>query len=185
MNDLEKHIRKNRDRFDAYEPSDGHMERFRAKINPARITFYSRIPYGLKVAVILLLVAITSVLVYEQAQRYYISRTKPLEQILPGEFLEAQVYYTSQIKQKHSEINRLNLSEPDTKNLMMKELEEMDRLFYSLMKDLKTNPSDERILSAMIEHYQVKLEIMSQIIRQLEKTNQLKSTYKSHDETEI
>jgi hypothetical protein len=102
-----------------------------------------------------------------------------LEQILPGEFLEAQVYYTSQIKQKHSEINRLNLSEPDTKNLMMKELEEMDRLFYSLMKDLKTNPSDERILSAMIEHYQVKLEIMSQIIRQLEKTNQLKSTYKN------
>lgn len=185
MNKLEKHIRNNRDQFDVYEPSGEHMERFREKITPARIPLYSRIPRGLKVAAVLLLVAVSSILIYEQAQRFYISRRQPLQEILPGEFREAQVYYTSQIKEKHLEIDRLNISEPDTKNLMVKELEEMDRMFRSLMKDLKTNPSDERILSAMISHYQVKLEIMGQIIQQLERANQLKSTYKSYDETEI
>jgi hypothetical protein len=58
-------------------------------------------------------------------------------------------------------------------------------MFKSLMRDLKTNPSDERILSAMINHYQLKLEVMGQIIDQLQKANQTNSTIKSHEETDI
>jgi hypothetical protein len=185
MNKLERHIRENREQFDAFEPSEGHMERFRARLHPARISIYSRIPYGLKAAVVLLLVAISSVLIYEQGRRLYVSHLQPVNEILPGDFGEAQVYYTSLIREKYSEIDRLDGSDPEGKEILMKELGEMDQMFNSLLRDLKTNPSDERILSAMITHYQLKLEVIGQIIDQLQKANQTNSTIKSHDETDI
>jgi hypothetical protein len=43
----------------------------------------------------------------------------------------------------------------------------MDSVYVSLQKELKANPNDERIINAMIEHYQTKVEIMSYIVNQL------------------
>lgn len=185
MNKLEKHIRENREQFDAFEPSDGHMKRFREKLSPVRVPVYARIPYWLRVAAVLLLVAVSSILIYEQGRKYYTSRQNPLQEIIPGEFLEARIYYTSLINEKYSEIDRLNSSDPVRNELLLEELEEMDRLFKSLMRDLQANPSDERVLSAMITHYQMKLEVMGQIIQQLEEANKINSTLKSHEKTEV
>ncbi|MFC2115817.1 hypothetical protein ACFLTU_05040 [Bacteroidota bacterium] len=185
MNKLDNYIQTNRDKIDGFEPSEGHMEKFRKKLYPAPIPFYARLPYGLKVAAVLLLVAISSVLIYEQSKLFYISRHKTLQENVPGEFGEAQIYYTSLIDEKHSEIDQMNISDPEQKELLMKELVEMDRLFHNIQEDLKTNPKDERILSAMITHYQMKLEVMGQILYQLENANQLNSTQKSHENTEI
>ena len=67
----------------------------------------------------------------------------------------------------------------------MVELEEMDRLFHSLQKDFQSNPTDQRVINAMISHYQLKLEVMSQIIRQLEEVNQVNNKYKNHEGKEI
>ena len=49
----------------------------------------------------------------------------------------------------------------------MKEMKSMDSVYVSLQKELKANPNDERIINAMIEHYQTKLEVMNYIISQL------------------
>ncbi len=189
MNKLEQYIRSNRDRFDAVEPARGHMERFRNRLpgSDTRLTLplFTRIPYGLKIASVLILVAVSSVLIYEQAQRFYFSRQEPLQEVLPGEYLEAKLYYTSLIREKYSEIDRLSLADPERNEILLKEMGEMDRLFHSLMKDLQTNPSDERILSAMITHYQMKIDVMDQIITQLEKVNEINSTYKSHEKTDV
>ncbi len=185
MNKLEEYIRSHREEIDSFEPSQGHMERFRSRLKPERVSFFTRIPYGLRVAAVLLLVAVSSVIIYEQVQRYYTGRLEALEAMLPGEYLEAQLYYTSLIKEKYSEIDHLNITDPEGKKILMDELKEMDRLFQSLLKDLETNPSDERVLSAMIAHYQTKLEVMSQIIQQLENVSQTNSTFKSYENTEI
>ena len=61
--------------------------------------------------------------------------------------------------------------------MLMTELNEMDRLFHSLQEDFQANPKDERVINAMISHYQLKLEIMNQIIKQLEKVNQVNKSY--------
>jgi hypothetical protein len=185
MNKLEKHIRTNRDKFDTFEPSADHMARFRTKLEPARVSLYSRIPYGLKIAAALVLVAISSVMVFEQAQKHYISRQLPLEETLPGDYSEARVYYTSLINEKYTEIDRLSESDPNRKEILFKELNEMDGLYHSMLKDLQTAPTDERILSAMINHYQIKLEIMGQIVQQLEQVNKLQSTYKNYEKSDV
>ena len=46
-------------------------------------------------------------------------------------------------------------------------MKSMDSVYVSLQKELKANPNDERIITAMIEHYQTKLEVMSYIVNQL------------------
>lgn len=182
MNKFEKQIRANRQKFDSQEPSAGHMERFEQMLNnqPSR-SLLSRIPYALKAAVILLLVALSSILIYEQARLYYANQRVISLQDISTEFGEAEFYYTSLIKHKYQEIDRLNMDDPKQKEMLMNELEEMDKLSHSLQKDLQSNPNDQRVINAMISHYQFKLEVMSQIIKQLEAVNQVNKTYKSHE----
>ncbi len=186
MNKLDKQIQANLQRFDSQEPSPGHMARFEQKLNhqPSR-SLFSRIPYVLKAAVVLLLVALSSILIYEQARIYYQNqRVLSLEDI-SAEFGEAEFYYTSLIKNKYQEINKLNIDDPKQKEMLMVELGEMDKLFHSLQKDFQDNPTDERVINAMISHYQLKLEVMSQIITQLEEVNQVNYKYKNHEGKEI
>jgi hypothetical protein len=56
---------------------------------------------------------------------------------------------------------------PEQKKALMKEMKSMDSTYVALQKELKANPNDERIINAMIEHYQTKLEVMSYIVNQL------------------
>jgi hypothetical protein len=56
---------------------------------------------------------------------------------------------------------------PGQKVMLMKEMKSMDSVYVSLQKELKSNPDDERIINAMIEHYQTKLEVMTYIVNQL------------------
>ena len=49
---------------------------------------------------------------------------------------------------------------------------DLESYHQQLMKDLEANPDDDRVVSALIRHYQLKLEVMDQIITQL---NQVKS----------
>ncbi len=182
MNKLEKQILDSRHKFDSQEPSSGHMERFERKLrNSQSRSLFSRIPYVLKAAVILLLVALSSILVYEQARIYYQNQRVLSLQDISEEFGEAEFYYTSLINNKYQQINKLNIDDPKQKKILMIELEEMDRLFHSLQKDFQANPKDERVINAMISHYQLKLEVMSQIIKQLEEVNQVNKTYKDHE----
>jgi len=51
--------------------------------------------------------------------------------------------------------------------MLIKEMRTMDSTYVSLQKELKANPNDERIINAMIEHYQTKVEVMSYIVNQL------------------
>jgi hypothetical protein len=186
MNKFEKQIRANRQRFDSQEPSSGHMERFAQKLNAqATPSLFSRIPYALKAAVILILVALSSILIYEQARIYYQDQRELSLRDISHEFGEAEFYYTSLINHKYEQINRLNLDDPKQKEMLMMELEEMDRLFHSLQKDFQSNPGDQRVINAMISHYQLKLDIMSQIIRQLEEVNQLNNKYNKDEGKEI
>ncbi|MCK4856268.1 MAG: hypothetical protein KAT31_18450, partial [Bacteroidales bacterium] len=118
-------------------------------------------------------------------QIYYSNQRVLSLQDISEEFGEAEFYYTSLINNKYQEINRLNINDPKQKEMLMVELDEMDKLFHSLQKDFQVNPTDRRVINAMIAHYQIKVEIMSQIIEQLEEVNQVNKKYENHEGKEI
>jgi flagellar biosynthesis/type III secretory pathway chaperone len=90
-----------------------------------------------------------------------------LGQVSP-QFKEVENYYIHQVNLMESEIVTVDLkNSPEQKEVLMKEMKSMDSVYVSLQKELRANPDDERIINAMIEHYQTKLEVMTYIVNQL------------------
>lgn len=169
MKNIEDIIRNSKDFFEEAEPSKGHMERFNRKLEvrfqidtPKR----SIVPYLLRAAVVTLLVTLSSLYTWDHFIRPG-SKRMSLGDVSP-QYKEVENYYIHQVKMMESEIVTVNLnSNPEQKEMLIIEMKSMDSVYVSLQKELKENPDDERIINAMIEHYQTKLEIMTYIVSQL------------------
>jgi phosphoribosyl-dephospho-CoA transferase len=83
------------------------------------------------------------------------------------QYKEVENYYIHQVNLMESEIKTIDLNNPEQQEMLKKEMKNMDSVYVQLQKDLKANPDDERIINAMIEHYQTKVEVMNYIINQL------------------
>jgi len=170
MKDLEQIIRENRAALDSFEPGEQHLVHFSEKLSLFSHRRISLADY-LKIAAVVLLVSMFSFFVYSQLRSVITGPDKYSLSDISGEYREVEQYYTMMIKDRYNELEKINTGDPIQKNMMVKELTGMDRLFVNLQKDLKANPGDERIINAMIRHYQMKLEIMNQILMQLESIN--------------
>jgi hypothetical protein len=170
MKTIDDLIRENKDFFEDAEPSKGHMERFTVKLElrfqkqaPKR----SIVPYLLRAAVVTLLVTLSSLWTWDHFIRPSSSRMT-LGQVSP-QYKEVENYYIHQVNMMEGEIVNIDLqNNPEQKKELMQEMKSMDSVYVSLQKELKANPNDERIINAMIEHYQTKLEIMNYIVGQLQ-----------------
>ncbi len=175
MKDIELLIRENKGAFESYEPSDGHFERFTAKmearayIAPRRVNLT---PYLLKAAVVAILVTISSLWTWEHVVSPGAKRTA-LGEVSP-EYAQVEKHYVQQVSMIENQIKTIDIvSNEDQNKILTNEFAEMDKMYEDLQKDLKANPNDERVINAMIEHYQRKIEVMSYILEQLkEVTNE-------------
>lgn len=169
MKTIDEIIRSNRDFFEEAEPSMGHFERFSRKLEARFGTVTvkkSIVPYLLKAAVVTLLVTLSSLWTWDNFIRPDRNRMA-LGDVSP-QYREVENYYIHQVNMMESELGTISLpDDPSSTEMLMKEMNSMDSVYIQLQKDLKANPSDERIINAMIEHYQTKVEIMSYILNQL------------------
>ncbi|MEQ8628908.1 hypothetical protein [Ekhidna sp.] len=81
-----------------------------------------------------------------------------------NEVAELENYYEGEINQKVTLIK--NQLEDD---LILKDLEEMDAAFADLKDDLDENVDNEEVITAMMENYRLKLQILEEILNELEK----------------
>ncbi len=169
MKTIEEIIRNNKDLFEDKEPSEGHFERFSVKLElrcQAKANKRSIVPYLLKAAVVTLLVTLSSLWTWDHFIRPSNSRMT-LGQVSP-QYKEVENYYLHQVNMMEDEIVNVDLkNNPKQKEQLLKEMKSMDSVYVSLQKELKANPNDERIINAMIEHYQTKLDVMTYIVNQL------------------
>ena len=169
MKDIEKIIRENVSFFNSEEPSEGHFERFEAKLRARQFITPKRVsitPYLLKAAAVAILVALSSLWTWEHVLSPD-ARKMTLSEVSP-EYRQVEQYYVKQVNLMEDEIEGIWINgQPDDKEMLIKELDEMDVMYEELQKDLKANPNDERVINAMIEHYQSKIEVMNYILSQL------------------
>jgi hypothetical protein len=169
MKTLEDIIRDNRDLFEDKEPSEGHLDRFSVKLeirHQKMATRRSIVPYLLRAAVVTLLVTLSSLWTWDHFIRPGSGRMT-LGQVSP-QYKEVENYYVRQVNMMEGEIVNMDLNtSPEQKKILIKEVKSMDSTYVALQKELKANPNDERIINAMIEHYQTKLEVMTYIVNQL------------------
>ncbi len=162
MVDLEKHIKEQRLLFDTDKPRHGHEERFMQKLDRQpvrRINFRHALQVAASVAIIL-----TSAFVLIKQNR---SGSKIAEGEIPAAVLEADYYYATQVNARYDQIRDFNFENSEEKIVLLDELKDLDSFHQQLMSDLKANPDDGRVINTLIRHYQIKLEVMDQIINQL------------------
>jgi hypothetical protein len=170
MKNIEDIIRNNKEFFEGAEPMEGHFERFNRKLESrfgTRTVMVKRsiVPYLLKAAVVTLLVTLSSLWTWEHFIRSDRNRMT-LGDVSP-EYREVENYYVHQVNVMENELGSLDLkNNPAQKRALMSELKSMDSVYVQLQKELKANPNDERIINAMIEHYQTKVDVMKYILDQ-------------------
>jgi hypothetical protein len=169
MKNIDEIIRNNRDLFESNDPMEGHLDRFSWKLEKrlhSQATKRSIVPYLLKAAVVTILVTLSSLWTWDHFIRSDRGRMT-LGQVSP-QYKEVENYYVHQVNLMESELINVDLKDnPEQKQVLVSEMKSMDSVYVQLQKELKTNPTDERIINAMIEHYQTKLEVMTYIVNQL------------------
>lgn len=168
MKNIDEIIWNNKDRFEVSEPMEGHFERFNWKLEKRLHSHVKRsiVPYLLKAAVVTILVTLSSLWTWDHFIRTDRGRMT-LGQVSP-QYKEVENYYVHQVNLMESEFMNIDLkNNPEQKQVLLSEMKSMDSVYVQLQKELKINPNDERIINAMIEHYQTKLEVMTYIVNQL------------------
>jgi len=169
MKNIEEIIRDNRNIFEDKEPIDGHLDRFNWKLEKrlhSDATKRSIVPYLLRAAVVTLLVTLSSLWTWDHFIRSD-KGTMALGDVSP-QYKEVENYYVHQVNLMEGQLQSVDFgTNPEQKMMLQKELKSMDSTYVLLEKELKANPNDERIINAMIEHYQTKVEVLSFILNQL------------------
>jgi len=84
-------------------------------------------------------------------------------QVLP-EVQKAEQYYTPVIDNKMKQIEVYLKKNPELKEEIQNDFMELDSTFVQLKKDLNDGVRKKEILEAMIQNYQIKLQILDQIL---------------------
>ena len=177
MNDeLERLIIDNRSSIQDEEPLEGHFERFEARLKKtAKPVKKINIQLFLKVAaaVVFALLAVNQARIWLTPEK---EETLSLGSISP-EFREVEFYYTTAIQTGMSQWEKLRkdglISETE-QQMMLKEQQEFDQMYQKLIVDLKANPYDERVINAMLEYYQARMNVITLIINKLQEVKQQK-----------
>ncbi len=182
---LEHIINENREFFNNAEPKEGHFDRFEAKLDKEfgrKKKFNPRIIWQVAAAVAFTFLAINQAILFFTPKEQ--QENKTLASISP-EYSEMEMYYVSAINSgltNWDALQKEGMLTAEEKSLLDEELKEFDTTFKSLQEELNANPNDERVINAMIEFYQSKLNVITIIIDNMKKVKQIKE--QSH-ETEI
>ena len=180
MIDLEKHIREQRLQLDSDAPRKGHEERFLQKLGRDAVEVPVRrfnFRHGLQIAASIAIILTSAIVLMKQNK----SGEKMAEQEVPAAMMEADMYYASQVSARYDVIREFDFENSEEKTLLLDELKDLETYHHQLMSDLESNPDNDRVINALIRHYQIKLEVMDQIIIQL---NQIKTETSKKNEKE-
>ena len=165
---LEKFIMDNRGAFDENVPSDNTWNRIDHKLKEKSKLW----PTVWKVAAVLFMVSTLYLMVDRN------SHPMEDEPILTEEFNQAETYYINLITQKRKIIQE-ELT-PDHRKQFLSEIDQLDAMYLELKKTYQTNASNDRLMDAMINNLQLRLEILN---KQLEILQKIKNQNNEKDAT--
>lgn len=165
MKNLEQFLKNNREAFNNANASSNHFQKFSDKLQQEPQQPIFNIVAFIKIAAVILLVVIAGTSGY-QIRKIEHQNMQLNAQLI--QYQKAELYYTSNINTQMQMIRKLgSFDNNEHQQILQNELKEMDEKYQQLKKELDLYPNDERIINAMIAYYQVKTNILNQIIEQL------------------
>lgn len=102
----------------------------------------------------------------------------PENKLVP-EFAETEKYYNRKVKSTMKELKVYLVKYPDVATDMNKDLAELDSVYRTLKRDLGDNVAQEEIISAMIQNYRMKLQLLEDIKSELMRSSATKNNNKN------
>ncbi|MEQ9424564.1 MAG: hypothetical protein RJQ09_09115 [Cyclobacteriaceae bacterium] len=163
MDKLEKYIEDNHKDFDIENPSDKVWKNISHELNENDTTPTS-FGWIWKAAAVLLFISTF----YLLTDKYFFNQ-KQLATADPEmqEFLEAEEFFTRQINEKKSLLASYKSEEVTTE--FLSDLANLDSMYLSLKKEMKATGTNDRVLDALIQNLQIKMEILNQQLMILER----------------
>ncbi len=185
MSHIEDYIRKNKEAFDSVEPPAGHKERFLEKLPAQKNRTLVYLRYAASAAVIAVMMTLSGLYVYDNWITEEVHSELPTLADAGPSYAEAEAYFVSTIEKQRATINELSSEDLAKEKAMFEEdLKEMDKMYKQLQKDLDANPGDPRVINAMVKHYQMRINVMEQIVNQLKEVKRIK-TNKTPDHEKV
>lgn len=190
MDNLEKLISQNKSVFNKTEPSESHFDKFESLLDQMheekpilkpknKIIRFS----WLKVVAVIAIVLFISDQVYD---RFF--QPAPTIQFslsdISDDYREAEQFYATTIASEQANLQELiqnNQLSKEEQEMITVELNELNDRFKQLQKDLATNPTDKRVINAMIQFYQTKANLLQYIIKQLKQVKQQNNQSYEHN----
>ena len=177
---LEEFVFENIEAFDEYEANPKIWTGIQSQISAPKKLNLKRI--GLRIAAtIAIFIAsyfVNSIIFNNQQQTILSSENTELEFEKSENIkllLDAEAYYSSKISTLSSNVFQLSSDKPEIRTDIETEFLELDNIFKELKHDLKDNAANEEVLQAMIQNYRIKLEILTEILEQLNKSKNKKN----------
>jgi hypothetical protein len=185
MSIFEDKIRKNKKSFDAFEPDEGHFDRFQQKLNELHpeeksIKFLD-FKNILKIAAAILIFACASIVLMIITDNNSSNENIGFAENpngLSAELDEMKVYYASMADKKMNLIDKL--IETDTLSIEFKEIAErevemINKENQELQTEFQSNQNDKRLFGAILNNFKVISSVLDKIINQMYDTNSKQS----------
>ncbi len=103
------------------------------------------------------------------------------------ELVEVEAYYTSQIKNKKEELTSYDLKALglDEQQLIDRELAKLDSSYLLLKKQLYTNPNTDKVMDAMIQNLQIRINVLNRQLEVLQRIGKPKEQSLEQENNEI
>ena len=162
---LEQYFDKNKEMFDAYEPTEGHFERFRARLESRDSSSGGRSSFSYYI----MAVAASVLLVFGYwLGNFNSNKGIELADVSP-QMEETQNFYVSTIRKEMETISGKR-TEENTRIIddAFKQLEILEANYQKLTLELKESGADKRVIHAMITNCQKRLYVLENLMDRLE-----------------
>lgn len=172
---LEKFIAENQESFDFYEPGDEVWNNVKNNIKQGKVIKFNYRTLLVRVAAALI-IFFSSYYFHDFMQnrenRKRISFRERLNAnaLMIPELIETEAFYASQVTARLVELKQYTSEYPDIEDDILYDLNELDRVYAEIKKDLKDNVANNEVVEALIQNYRLKLKILEDLLIQLKQT---------------
>lgn len=180
---LEQFVSDHADDFDVFEPDDNLWENINNRSHKVRKINFSRIAWRVAAGVAIF---VASWLLNDLVEKGEKENINVAETVVPNSekmkmLMEAEMYYSGRIKTAREEIYKISGNDNELMEILDFDLIELDKVFEELKNDLKDNSDNQEVIEAMIQNYRLKLEILEEILKQLNKSGQKENKISSYE----
>jgi len=162
---LEEFIKANREAFDQQEPSDKVWEQISKSKQKSKTVKFTT--YFLRVAAVIAIAVIFSVVIIKTSVFDSERLASQSDDPEMRELIEAEAFYAGQVNEKMDEIRKCYVTNPEIKEDVEMDLNELQEMYDVLKVDLKENISKKAVIEAMIENNRYRLKMVDQVLDQI------------------